>query len=343
MDKSAELLQDAKRRFDLMVNHAAEDKERAEAHVVQPSLITERSLPDHLPRSSIPKPEIEARFVSIRFLGRGSYGDVEEVQELSTGAPYARKRIFLDPHRPPDVIENEVRNEVIIMQKLRHLHIATVLFYLKEENAYSIFMLPVADYDLRTFLYQCTEQDYVPYLTKQIYPWFGCLLDALAYAHKLHIKHQDIKPSNILIKHNQPYLSDFGLAKDFTNFEESTYRDRKVQGTLLYSAPEASPGGTRGRKADVFALGCVYSEMFTVTQGKSMNEFRDARQEAGSMAFRACLPKVETWLRSFESNRLNDLLIDQILSMMSKDTVERPSAEQALNFLKRERALFCVE
>lgn len=268
---------------------------------------------------------------------------MDEVRELSTGASYARKHIHLEADKPPDVIANEVKNEVAIMQKLRHLHIATVLFYLKEDEAYSIFMLPVADYDLQKFLSNCTQQEYPPTLTKQIYPWFGCLLDALAYAHKLKIKHQDIKPSNILIKNNQPYLCDFGLAKDFTETNASASRGQKVQGTFAYRAPEVLPHTNRGREADVFALGCVYSEMFTVAREKSLEEYRTARQEAGSTAFRDCLPKVETWLRSFEGNKLSALLVDQILSMIDKDPDQRHTAEQAVNFLKRERALFCVE
>lgn len=339
----ARRLQEARGTYDQMLNQAAEDEDRARAHVEQPSRDAERSLPDRLHQNSKSTREVQVRFVSIRTLGHGSYGEVDMVAESSTGALYARKHIHLDADRPPEVIAKEVKNEVAIMQKLRHLHIATVLFLLKDDEAYSIFMLPVADYDLHRFLNICTEQDYAPALTKQIYPWFGCLLDALAYAHKLKIKHQDIKLSNILIKNNQPYLCDFGLAKDFTETNASTSAGPKVQGTMVYRAPEVQPGVTRGRKADVFALGCVYSEMLTVTQGKSLEEYRDARRQVGSTAFRDCLPKVEQWLRSFESNKLSDLLADQILSMIKKNTEERHTAEQAVNFLKRERAFFCVE
>lgn len=341
--ETARRLEEARGRYDVMVTQAAEDEEREKTHLEQPSLDAQRTLPDCIHENSTSSREVQVRFVSKRTLGSGSYGEVDEVRELSTGASYARKHIHLDSDKPADVIANEVKNEVAIMQKLRHLHIATVLFYLKDEEAYSIFMLPVADYDLRVFLSLCTKQECPPALTKQIYPWFGCLLDALAYAHKLKIKHQDIKPSNILIKNNQPYLCDFGLAKDFAEVNASTSRGPKVQGAMIYRAPEIKPNQSRGRKADVFSLGCVYSEMFSVAQGKSLEEYRDARHEAGSIAFRDCIPKVENWLRSFERNKLNDVLVDQILSMIDEDANNRHTAEQAVNFLKRERALFCVE
>ena len=341
--KTARRFEEARGRFDVMVSHTAEDEERKKTALEQPRLDVQRTLPDYLHHNSNSDREVQVRFVSIRSLGNGSFGEVDEVRESSTGASYARKHIHLDSDKPPDVIADEVKNEVAIMQKLRHLHIATVLFYLKEDEAYSIFMLPVADYDLQKFLSMCTEQDFPAALIKSIYPWFGCLLDALAYAHKLKIKHQDIKPSNILIKNNQPYLCDFGLAKDLTELDASTSHDHKVQGTRLYRAPEIEPNQCRGPKADVFSLGCVYSEMFTVTQGKSLEEYRHYRQWRGSVAFRDCLREVEHWMKSFEGNSLIRLLVDEISWMMKEETAKRHTAEQAMNILKRERALFCVE
>ena len=326
-----------------MVNQAAEDEARLATEREQPSLDAQRSLPDLLHEHSNSTREIHANFVSVKHLGSGSFGDVDEVRELSTGASYARKHIHIDGSRAKDVVAEEVKNEVAVMHKLRHLHIATVLFYLKEEKAYSIFMLPIADHNLSEFMSSCSQQDYPAGLTKYIYPWFGCLLDALDYAHRLKIKHQDIKPSNILIKNNQPYLSDFGLAKDFTERDNSASDSHRVKGSLAYRAPEVQPHSKRGRKADVFSLGCVYSEMVTVCRGKSVEEYRKNRLDAGSTAFSKCLPTVKKWLKDLERNWLSDLLIDEILSMVCSKADDRPTAGKALNNLKRERAFFCVE
>ena len=325
------------------MKQAAKDEERKVIHLQQWSLEAQRTLPHYLHHDSTPNRDVPVKFISLRSLGRGSYGKVDEVRELSTGVSYARKRIAVNSDKPSDVIAKEVKNEVAIMQKLRHLHIATVLFHLKEEDAYSIFMLPVADYDLRKFLSLCTKQDHPLALTELIYPWFGCLLDALAFAHKLKIRHEDIKPSNILIKNNQPYLSDFGLAQDFSELGERALHDQKVQGTLIYRPPDIESTRFQGSASDVFSLGCVYSEMFTVTQGKPLEEYQAFRRTADSIAFHDCLEKMRVWLRSFESNKLSDLLVDQILHMTDGDAMARPSAEQAMNSLKGERALFCVE
>lgn len=326
------LYERARGRYDVLVTQVAEDEEREKAENEQ---------------YDSPSRKIQVRFVTKRLLGRGSFGEVDEVRELSTGASYARKHIFLDVDKSRQTIAEEVINEVQVMQKLRHLHIATVLFYLKQGETYSIFMLPVAEYDLGRFMQKCAEEEFPAGRTKKIYPWFGCLLDALAYAHKIKIKHQDIKPSNILIKNDQPYLCDFGLAKDFADTDASKSHGAIVIGSRLYHAPEVRPRQERGRKADVFALGCVYSEMLTVCKGKWIEDYRDARLEGGSTVFRDCLKTVRNWVIGFETSqhpdRLDGLLVDVILGMIEEDHNQRLSSEQALNSLKDERALFCVE
>ncbi|KAL8752824.1 MAG: hypothetical protein Q9184_005613 [Pyrenodesmia sp. 2 TL-2023] len=329
---------------DLMVNQAAEDEARQESDRLQPGLDAKRGLPDLLHEHSKSNREVKVDFISYRRLGSGSFGDVDEVHESTTNAAYARKHVhFDDGGRKEEVVAEEVKNEVAIMQKLRHLHIATVLFYIRENTAYSIFMLPVADCNLYEFLRLCSAQRYPAGQTKLIYPWFGCLLEALTFAHRLGIKHQDIKPSNILIKHNQPYLTDFGLAKDFADSGNSASDNEKLIGTYAYRAPEVQPKVQRGRKADVFSLGCLYSEMISVYHGKSVESYLQVRLEAGSTAFRDCLPAVKSWIMNLspEKSKLSEVVIDEILCMVCRDAKERHRAETALNYLVPHRALFC--
>jgi len=49
-------------------------------------------------------------------------------------------------------LEKIGQEEVTIMRKLRHQHIASVLFALIDTECYSIFMLPVADCNLQRYL-----------------------------------------------------------------------------------------------------------------------------------------------------------------------------------------------
>jgi serine/threonine protein kinase len=338
-------LQKERGMYDLMVQQAAEEREKEKAHQKQPMLehmSQQPGLVDHQGADSDRTANITFVTLEDGLLGRGSFGEVYKVAESSMGAEFARKCIHIDLCASAGRREDDVIKEVRIMQKLRHRHITTVLFHAKKGNKFSIFMTPVADFDLKAFLINCTKDDFPASMTKQIDKWYGCLMDALAYAHNCSIKHQDIKPENILIKGNAPYLSDFGLARDFSSLEDSTSRGDKGHGNLMYRAPEVKPDGKHGRAADVFSMGCVFSEMFTVSQGKSLQQYENMR---GEKVYKWCLASVKEWMNSpqFESGRLNDLIKDEIVDMIKESSDVRPTASDVLHHLKREAAFFCVE
>ena len=208
-------------------------------------------------------------------------------------------------------------------------------------------MLPVGDYDLRQFLENvCVQADYPREEVKHIDSWFGSLISALAYAHGEQIKHEDIKPSNILIKDHRAYLADFGSAKDFSQLDASTSTDHLVAGTPVYWPPETR---ARGRTADVFSLGCVFSEMLTVRQRSSLADYRTSRYVGETdygYAFRNNLEGVEEWLTNLdgvgERNSIQEFLLEVILKMLKRDPDERLTSLQIRKqFRSEEEILFC--
>ena len=324
---------------------AVVDKEEQRRKVKQDS-----SLSRDRQKGKFPAYDIQLQFEFQRRLGQGSFSHVDEVQELSTGSFYACKRVRLDIQSSTTRggLEDLAQEEVNIMRRLRHQHIASVLLGNKDLNYYNIFMVPVADCNLRQYLENCTESGYKPASLNPIFQWFGCILNALNHAHNLSIKHRDIKPSNILIKDKTPYLADFGLAKDFSEQESSFSEASSVEGTPQYFAPEYQSGERYGRSADVFALGCVFSEMLTVANYKSIDEYKNWRRPPqathGSFAFRNSLPKVREWLHQIQKSQksqLNDILVDQTLGMLHQDPEQRPTAQDGVHILHRKPALFC--
>lgn len=289
----------------------------------------------------------QMQYIPLRRLGRGSFGEVDEVEESTTGQVYARK--YISFQGAPSSSRADVQNEVSIMEKLWHQHIASISFYQMGENSCNIFMKPAADCDLSQYLENCTQKHYDSNLLQPIFLWFGCLLDALAFAHKQTILHRDIKPSNILIKNHQVYLADFGLSKDFKHHGTSQSSNFFVCGTPVYRAPEVRPDVARGTKGDVFSLGCVFSEMLTICGGRSLEDFRQFRAEEEEQydmfAFRSNLPKVRQWvnqLRDKSNNSVLDDLSHQILNMLSKNHERRKTAQQGVVALKIHLdSLFC--
>jgi serine/threonine-protein kinase len=82
------------------------------------------------------------------------------------------------------------------------------------------------------------------------------MLDAVAYAHRSHIVHCDIKPENlILFPNNRLRLTDFGIAK----IAHRTLRGSGT-GTVGYMAPEQAMGKPSSR-SDVFSVGLVMYRM----------------------------------------------------------------------------------
>ena len=90
------------------------------------------------------------------------------------------------------------------------------------------------------------------------------ILEAMQFVHEKNFVHRDMKPSNIMIRNDERIcILDFGIAKDLnTNGQMTT-----IYGTILgsdgYMSPEQADGLSVDRRADIYALGCVFYYMLT--------------------------------------------------------------------------------
>jgi tRNA A-37 threonylcarbamoyl transferase component Bud32 len=88
---------------------------------------------------------------------------------------------------------------------------------------------------------------------------------AVHYLHAHGIVHRDLKPSNILLdEHDEPLVTDFGLAKVFQD-DTSKTQTGAILGTPSYMAPEQARGETAkiSPRTDVYSLGAVLYELLT--------------------------------------------------------------------------------
>jgi serine/threonine protein kinase len=234
--------------------------------------------------------------------------------------------------------------EVYHLQNLRHAHIVQLVgSYLQGRN-FAILMYPVADCHLGTFMEDTSDLDdgdetYEPrkvFLAKSI----GCLTSAMAYVHSQTTKHMDIKPQNILVKRNdfalfpwRVYLADFGLSRTFPSDEQSQ-TDGPTSRTPRYCAPEVFHYEQRGRSADIFSLGCVFSEILTTYAGLHPHEFSDYRRGVGNdESFHANLPRVADWIDTHLTQNSDPALAGVVREMIHSDPIKRLTAQQVMAFL----------
>jgi len=314
----------------------------------------------------------QTRFRPIRKLGMGSFGHVYEVEQEGTRERFAQK--FIPEERKSTTrraLKEQVSKEISAMQKLRHHHIVTLAFHIEDDEGFKLMMQPVADSNLAMYLLDCIAQDYPRSKIRMLDNWFGCLVTALTFAHNNSVIHEDLKLANILIKDDRVYLADFGCARDFENSQSSVSTDQAVRGTIDYWPPE--PGTTRGRAADVFALGCVFSEIFTVRHRRSLDDYQEHRKSDARdhpYAFSKNLDAVRSWLQLLlvpsEGLNLNDgtsadprdqkimsasaderaavthLLLEVTLKMLELDPGGRGDAKKLKKMLRGEdEVLFC--
>ncbi len=94
------------------------------------------------------------------------------------------------------------------------------------------------------------------------------VLKAVAYAHANLVVHRDLKPPNILVRHDgQVKLVDFGIAKLLEDEDRHGKTPQTVEGgramTPEYAAPEQLTGTPATSATDVYALGVLFYVLLT--------------------------------------------------------------------------------
>jgi serine/threonine-protein kinase len=170
---------------------------------------------------------------------------------------------------PHEFAENPVRlkrfaREARAAKKLDHVNIVRVHDFGFANDTYYIVMEYVSGRDA-----QAEVQARGPLPAAEVVDILIQSARALSHAYFQGIVHRDIKPSNLLLTEQDGRrivkLTDFGLALDWTNVDESRLtRQGTTLGTIDYMAPEQARGthlvDIRG---DLYSLGCTAYYLLT--------------------------------------------------------------------------------
>ncbi|KAI4906485.1 hypothetical protein J4E90_010559 [Alternaria incomplexa] len=301
-----------------------------------------------------------------RFLGHGVHGGVYETEIGSNGIrlawkrKYARRKIGQSERREIEIIKRLSHAHIIrligtytrglvlglLLWPVATCDLATLLVdadWLQKrttdgdwEDSDALVSVYSEDYDhdrepafvslsLTGNDGQQTLKSTIAYLWKTI----GCIASAVSYLHSSGIKHKDLKPSNVVLSANGLWVTDFGSATDYSILS-SSLTDNGERGTPKYFSPEVARWDPSRSASDIFAMGCVFFEIFTLCMGYSLETTQTLRAR-GDRSFQANLDSITHWFDNDEdlSRRpADEHLIGLIRHMMKPEPKDRPKASQ---------------
>ncbi|KTF87388.1 hypothetical protein cypCar_00020986 [Cyprinus carpio] len=204
-------------------------------------------------------------------------GHTPHRKHRKTGRDVAVK--VIDKLRFPTKQESQLRNEVAILQSLRHLGIVNLECMFETPEKVFVVMEKLHGDMLEMIL--SSEKGRLPErLTKFL---ITQILAALRHLHFKNIVHCDLKPENVLLASADPFpqvkLCDFGFARIIG---EKSFR-RSVVGTPAYLAPEVLLNQGYNRSLDMWSVGVI---MYVSLSGTfPFNEDEDINDQIHNAAF----------------------------------------------------------
>lgn len=194
------------------------------------------------------------KFEIKRVLGNGAMGEVYLGVDPSIGREVAIKTILPAAAQGGDAKERFAR-EARAAGVLNHPNLVTIYEFGEDQGVLYIAMEFVKGHDLEDLLQEqsLTRSEALEILAQ--------VCEGLGFAHRQHIVHRDIKPTNVRVQRDGKRLHakvmDFGVAKISNSDMTAT---GMVMGTVSYMAPEYIRTGKPDPRSDLFAVGVMLYE-----------------------------------------------------------------------------------
>jgi len=237
-----------------------------------------------------------SRYLVIKLLGIGGMGAVYQVWDAELGQAVALKLIRRAETSDPAAareMERRFKQELVLARQVTHKNVVRI-HDLGEINGIKYITMPFLDgSDLSTVLKKEGKLP-VPMALRIVRD----VAAGLQAAHEAGIVHRDLKPANIMLVGDQAIIMDFGIARAAGRrarvpsatgrapnrvatavAESEATMAGAVVGTIAYMAPEQARGERVDQRADVYALGLIFSDMLVgrqrrIADGSALDELQ---------------------------------------------------------------------
>jgi serine/threonine-protein kinase len=198
------------------------------------------------------------RFQILSVLGAGGMGVVYKARDRELDDLVALKMLKREVADDTGLLER-LKSELKLARKITHPNVLRTFDFGEVNGLPYISMEYVRGITLR---YLLDREGRLPYsaglrLAKQLCAGLGA-------AHAGGVIHRDIKPENLILDHaGNAKLMDFGIARPAKRLAGGQTQAGLIVGTPEYLAPEQLEGKEADHRADIYACGCVFYEMFT--------------------------------------------------------------------------------
>jgi hypothetical protein len=201
----------------------------------------------------------------MNMIGKGSYGNIYQVEEVKTNQKLAMKKLIADGPDELQKFKNNIAlyNSFNLLGKNSNKNILPYFKYLIKKldiTTYSIYItMPLAECDWHKLI---TDKKNIQ-SEKVLHKFLKCLAIAGSFLQKSNVAHRDIKPQNVLItKQNEIFLTDFDEAINV----KAAIGIYDIRGSEAYMSPILEKNLILGQKkvkhnvfkSDVYSLGLSF-------------------------------------------------------------------------------------
>ncbi|OMJ69442.1 hypothetical protein SteCoe_32837 [Stentor coeruleus] len=257
-----------------------------------------------------------SKFLVMKKLGKGSFGEVFLVCKQDTNQLYAMKVLQKDKIISQKLIKYAL-TERNVLSYMKHPFIVTLNFAFQTIDKLFLILNYCPGGDLGSHL--SIEKRFTEYRARI----YLCeIILAIEELHKHNIIFRDLKPDNVVLDEDgHALLTDFGLSKEKVH---DNYEAKSFCGSLAYLAPEVIRRQGHGKAVDWYLLGVLFYEMvagkppyFSMDKNELINNIQRGKLK----------------MPSYLSSEARELIID----LLQRDPAKRLGAIRDADEVKEHR------